>query len=100
VDTVFSDVNDDEDLERETRLVRQLGFRGKYVIHPRQIEPVNRLFTPSKEEVEYARRVVAAYEEAEARGEASVALDGKMIDIPVVGRARDLLLLAEAIERK
>jgi citrate lyase subunit beta / citryl-CoA lyase len=100
VDTVFSDVNDDEGLERETRLVRQLGFRGKYVIHPRQIEPVNRLFTPSEEEVEYARRVVAAYEGAEARGEASVALDGKMIDIPVVGRARDLLLLAEAIERK
>jgi citrate lyase subunit beta / citryl-CoA lyase len=100
VDTVFSDVNDDEGLERETRLVRQLGFRGKYVIHPRQIEHVNRLFTPSEEEVEHARRVVAAYEEAEARGEASVALDGKMIDIPVVGRARDLLLLAKAIEGK
>jgi citrate lyase subunit beta / citryl-CoA lyase len=100
VDTVFSDVNDDEGLERETRLVRQLGFRGKYVIHPRQIEQVNRVFTPSEAETEHARRVVAAYEEAETRGEASVALDGKMIDIPVVARARDLLLLAEAIGRK
>lgn len=100
VDTVFSDVNDDEGLERETRLVKQLGFRGKYVIHPRQIDLVNRLFTPSGEEIEYARRVVTAYEDAESRGEASVALDGKMIDIPIVERARGLLSMAETLENR
>lgn len=100
VDSVFSDVNDEEGLERDTLLVKQLGFRGKFIIHPRQLEVVNRIFTPSEQEVDYARRVVETYEQAEARGEASVALDGKMIDIPIYQRARSLLSLAEAIGRQ
>lgn len=100
IDTVYSDVNDDEGLERDTRLAKQLGYRGKILIHPRQIDVASRIFTPSEREIEYARRVVAAYEEAEARGQASVALDGKMIDVPVVQRARGLLTLAEALARR
>ncbi len=100
VDSVFSDVNDDEGLEENAKLAKQLGFRGKFVIHPRQIEMVNRIFTPSEQEIEYARQVVAAYDEAEARGEASVAVNGKMVDIPIAERARSLLSLAEAISRR
>lgn len=100
VDSVFADISDDEGLEKETLLARQLGFRGKFVIHPRQIEMVNRVFTPSKEEIERARQVVAAHEEAEARGEASVTVDGKMVDIPIAERARSLLAIAEAISRR
>ncbi len=98
VDSVFSDVNDDDGMEKDTLLAKQLGFRGKFLIHPKQIEVANRIFTPSEKEVEYARQVVAAYEDAEARGEASVALNGKMIDIPIVERARSLLAMAEKLK--
>ncbi len=97
VDSVFSDVNDDEGLEKDALLAKQLGFRGKFLIHPKQLETTSRVFTPSEKEIEYAKRVVAAYEEAEARGEASVALDGKMIDIPIVERARALLAAAAEV---
>ena len=67
------------------------------MLHPRQIDVVNRVFTPSAQEIEYARKVVAAYDEAEARGEASVAVDGKMVDIPIAVRARALIAMAEKI---
>ena len=97
IDSVFADIGDGEGLEKETSLARQLGFKGKLVIHPRQIEAVNRLFTPSRAEIERARQVVAAYDEAEARGEASVTVNGKMVDIPIAERARGLLALARAI---
>ena len=97
VDSVFSDVNDDEGLESDTRLAKQLGFKGKFLIHPKQIETANRYFSPSAKEIEYAKQVVATYEEAEARGEASVTLNGKMIDIPIVERARTLLAMAEKV---
>ncbi|MCL4535774.1 MAG: CoA ester lyase [Bacteroidetes bacterium] len=97
VDSVFSDVNDDEGMEKDTLRAKQLGFRGKFLVHPRQIEVAKRIFTPSEKEVEYARQVVAAYEDAEARGEASVALNGKMVDIPIVERARALLVIAEKL---
>jgi len=100
VDSVFSDISDDEGLEENTRLAKQLGCRGKFVIHPRQIDVVNRIFTPSDKELEWARQVVAAYEEAEARGEASVAVNGKMVDIPIAQRARDLLALAKEISSR
>ncbi len=76
---------------------RQLGFKGKFLIHPGQAEPVNRIFSPSAAEVEQARKVVAAFDQAVARGTAATSVDGKMVDIPVAERARKLLALAEAI---
>ncbi len=100
IDSVFSDVNDDEGLKQNAELAKQLGFRGKFVIHPRQIEAVNRTFTPSEQEIEWARQVVTAYDEAEARGEASVAVNGKMVDIPIAERARSLLTLAKEISKQ
>jgi citrate lyase subunit beta/citryl-CoA lyase len=74
-----------------------VGYRGASCIHPAQVPILNEGFSPKPEQVEHARRVVAVYEEAEAQGRASVALDGKMIDIPVVVRARRLMARAERI---
>jgi citrate lyase subunit beta/citryl-CoA lyase len=68
-----------------------MGFAGRFAIHPEQIETINACFAPSPAEIEHARRVVAAYEEAEKRGRASTSLDGEVIDVPVVKRARTLL---------
>jgi citrate lyase subunit beta/citryl-CoA lyase len=100
LDTPFADFRDEEGLVRESEWVRSLGFRGKYLIHPGQIGPVNRVFRPSEEEVAYARRVVEAFEEAVARGHAAVQVDGRMVDTPVAKRARALIELAEAIEAR
>jgi len=100
LDTPFADFRDEEGLIRESEWVRSLGFKGKYLIHPSQIGPVNRVFRPSEEEVAYARRVVEAFEEALARGEGAVQVDGRMVDAPVAKRARALIGLAEAIEAR
>ena len=70
---------------------RSLGFRGKALVHPDQIAPTHEAFAPSADEVRRAREIVAAYERAEADGQGVVALDGEMIDAPVVERARELL---------
>ena len=96
IDTVFSDVNNEDGLVRETQAIRHLGFDGKSVINPRQIKPVHRVFTPTHEEIQKARRILAASEEASSRGSGVVALDGKMIDRPVVLRAERTLELAYA----
>ena len=96
IDTVFSDVNNEEALVRETQAIKQLGFDGKSVINPRQIKPVHRVFTPTHEEFVKAQRILAASREAEQRGSGVVALDGKMIDRPVVIRAERTLELAYA----
>jgi citrate lyase subunit beta/citryl-CoA lyase len=97
---VYTRFKDEAGLIREARLARQLGFQGKVVIHPSQIEPVNRIFSPSSEEVVEARRVVTAFEEAMRRGSAVATLEGKMVDTPVAERARRLLDLADAIAKK
>lgn len=96
-DSVYADVRDTEGLIAETRVVKQMGFHGKMVIHPDQVNPVNEVFCPSESEVAYAHRVVEAFDVGVKRGQASVSLDGKMIDIPVLERARNLLARAEAI---
>lgn len=100
LDTPFADFRDEEGLIREAEWVRSLGFKGKYLIHPGQIGPVNRVFHPTEEEVAYARRVVEAFEEALARGEGAVQVDGRMVDPPVAKRAQALIELAEAIDAR
>lgn len=94
-DLVHVDTRDDEGLEAEARLARSLGFRGKACIHPAQVEIVNRVFSPTDEERDRARRVVEAYERGLADGRGAVALDGEMIDLPVVERARRVLAETE-----
>jgi len=100
LDTPYGDFRDEPGLIAETGYVKSIGMKGKYLIHPAQIEPVNRIFRPTDEEIESARRVVAAFDEAVERGHASVQVDGRMVDIPVAKRARDLIAYAEEIAGK
>ena len=90
-DTVYLDIRDAEGLEREAELARSLGFGGKLCIHPAQVETVNRIFTTSEAELEWARRVLEAYHEALREGRGAVALDGKLVDMPIVRQAERLL---------
>ena len=94
-DLVHLDTRDAEGLEHECRLARSLGFRGKLCIHPAQVQVVNRIFSPREDEVERARRVIDVYERGAAEGRGVVALDGEMVDLPVVERARQVLAQAE-----
>jgi citrate lyase subunit beta/citryl-CoA lyase len=100
LDTPYVKFRDIPGLEQDIRAVLRLGYKGKFAIHPVQLEPVNRLFGPQPDEVVYARKVVQAWDKAAAEGRGSIDLDGVMIDMPVVKRARDLLALAEAIARR
>ena len=100
IDTPYNNFKDDKGLIRETTFVRNLGFRGKFVIHPSQVDIVNKIFCPTEEEVAHARKVVTAFEEARAKGFASASVDGKMIDIPIAQRALIILLTHETISSK
>ena len=95
IDRVWTDVRDGDGLEADALFARSLGFRGKACVHPDHVAIVNRVFTPTDEELLRARRVVEAYEQAVEEGEGVTALDGEMIDLPVVERARQVLALAE-----
>jgi citrate lyase subunit beta / citryl-CoA lyase len=96
IDTVFSDVADEEGLRASVLEAKALGFDGKGCIHPRQITVVNEAFAPTEVEVARARRIVLAFEEASARGLGVVSLGSKMIDPPVVKRALHTVKLALA----
>jgi len=91
IDSVWGDVGDEEGLEAWAVRSRALGFVGMGCVHPRQIPVVHRAFAPSPGEIERARRIVAAWEDARSRGLGVVALGSKMIDPPVVERARRLV---------
>jgi citrate lyase beta subunit len=90
-DLVHLDVRDDDGLEAECLLARSLGFRGKACIHPAQVEIVNDVFAPGEDDLARARRIVESYAQGIAEGRGAVALDGAMIDLPVVERARQLI---------
>ena len=91
IDGIWPDVNDAEGLREDSVRARRLGFSGKTLIHPGQIAVVNEIFSPTAAELDQARRVVRAFEEGLGRGEGAVALDGQMLDAPVVERARRVL---------
>jgi len=93
LDTVYSDINDIDGLIEETKRIIKMGFDGKGAIHPEQIGYIHECFTPSKEDIEYAKKVMKAIEEAKKKGLGAVSLDGKMIDEPVVKRAERILRL-------
>ncbi len=96
LDTVFSDVNNEEGFIAEATLIKKMGFSGKSIINPRQIEPLHKVFMPAEKDLIKARAIMEAIEEANARGSGVASLNGKMIDKPVVTRAQYLLELAEA----
>ena len=97
LDGVYNDVQDLAGFEAEARQGRQLGFDGKTLVHPRQVEPCNRIFAPAPEEVERSHRIIAAFEEATSQGRGVVTVDGRMVENLHVEEARRVLALAAAV---
>lgn len=95
-DTVYTDVDNEEGFINEVKLIHQLGFDGKSVINPRQIAPVNEIYTPTEAEIKKSINVVRAATEAAERGLGVISLNGKMIDKPIIERAERVLELAKA----
>ena len=96
LDTVYSNLNDMETVRREVELIKALGFDGKSIINPRQIEIINEVFAPKQKDIEKALKILAAIKEAEAKGSGVIAVNGKMVDRPVVIRAERTVALAIA----
>ena len=96
LDTVYSNLNDMETFRREVELIKALGFDGKSIINPRQIEIINEVFAPKQKDIEKALKILAAIKEAEAKGSGVIAVNGKMVDKPVVIRAQHTIDLAIA----
>lgn len=99
MEAVFMDFRNLDALRAETELARRLGYVGKVAIHPAQVAVINEVFTPAPEVVAEQRRILEAFEEAEAEGTASIAVDGKMVDYAVARVARVIIARAEAAER-
>lgn len=95
VDGVWPDLQDTEGLKKFALQSRRLGFSGMSLIHPAQAEVVNGAFTPAPDEIDYAQKVLKAFDEARERGEGAVAFGGQLLDLPIVDRARQTLALAE-----
>lgn len=91
LDTVYSRVHDIEGLKKETQLIKELGFTGKAVIHPKQIAPVHEVFSPTAKEVEESQKIIRAAKEAEEKGLGVITVNGKMVDGPIITRAEKIL---------
>ena len=100
LDSPFVLFQDPDALRADAHRARQMGYTGKHAIHPAQLDIINEVFSPSLEEVAYARKIMEAWDEAEAAGRGSLAIDGRMVDVPVVKRAQNLLAFADAIEAR
>ncbi len=96
LDTPFFVFKDQQALLANAQASKHDGFKGKFAIHPAQIDTINAVFSPSEDEIRHAERIVAAFEDAERNGRGSTSLDGIVIDVPVVKRARALLALAKS----
>lgn len=97
LDTVYSDVENEEGFRREVTLIKQLGFDGKSVINPKQIKPVHEIFAPTEQEITKSINIVKAAKEAQEQGIGVISLNGKMIDKPIIARAERTLQLAQAV---
>ncbi|MFA8450654.1 MAG: CoA ester lyase [Bacteroidales bacterium] len=95
LDTVWVDIDDEEGLRRETDFSRKIGFTGKAVINPRQIEIIHEVYTPTEAEIRKAVRIILEFRKNKAAGIGVFAVDGKMVDAPVVARAEHVLNLAD-----
>ena len=96
-DTPFTDVNDDEGIVTDATLAKALGFTGKASISPRHVEVINSVFSPIQKEVDYAYEVLDAIELAKQQGKGAISLYGKMIDAPIVNRAKQTIAMAQAL---
>jgi citrate lyase subunit beta / citryl-CoA lyase len=97
LDTPYFLFRNPEGLRQNALASKKIGFKGKFAIHPAQIDMINEVFSPSAAEIDYAQRVVAAFDEAARAGRGSTSLDGKVVDVPVVRRARALLEIAASM---
>lgn len=95
-DTVNSNLDDMEQFREEVQFIKDLGFDGKSVIHPKQIAVVNEVYTPTEKDIRKSMRIIAGAKEAERRGSGVISVDGKMVDGPIIVRARRILDLAVA----
>lgn len=100
IDTVWVDLKDTEGFKNSVAAIKALGFQGKLCIYPDQIPVVNEMLSPSPAEVAWSRKVVAAFAEAEKAGSASIQLEGKFIDYPIVYRAERIIAMADRIAAK
>ena len=100
IDTVYTDIEDTDGLGEETEFAVELGYDGKMAIHPAQVEPINEAFTPAPEKIEWAERVLAAKERADAEGRGVFRVDGEMIDAPLVAQAERTLKYARAADEE
>ena len=100
IDTPFTDANDDAGLAEDAALARRIGFKGKLAINPRQVDVIHEAFNPSEREIDWAERVVFAIEQAKAQGSGVIAVDGKMVDAPIVNRAKRTLEMARMLGLK
>ena len=96
LDTVYADVNNDEGFLKEANLIKRMGFGGKSLIHPRQIELIHNVYTPSDKEIAKAKKIVDATAEALKNNLGVFTVDGKMVDKPIIERAQRVLELAKA----
>ena len=100
LDTVWIHIKETDGCIKSAELVCDMGYQGKLCIHPDQVDPVNAVFTPSDDDVDFAEKVVKAFEEAEAQGLASIQVDGYFVDYPIVDQAQRTLDLIEKIREK
>lgn len=100
IDTVWVDIKDGEGFRRSVETIKGLGFQGKMCIYPDQVPVVNEMLSPTPAEVDWSRKVVAAFAEAEKSGSASIQLEGKFIDYPIVYRAERVIAMAGKIAKK
>jgi len=94
------DIKDIEGLKSDALRARQLGFQGKLCVHPLQVEPCNQIFAPTHEEIDYAEKVILAFEEARAKGLGTLRLGGKFIDEPIVAKARRIMQIAKLVSHR
>ena len=100
IDTIHADIEDTAGLREQTEFAIELGYDGKMAIHPAQVDVINNAFTPPSDRIEWAERVVAATEEAEAEGRGVFSVDGEMIDAPLIAQAERVLERARAAEER
>ncbi len=97
LDTVFSDLSDEEGLRRDTTEIKEMGFDGRAAIHPSQIEIIHECFTPTEKEMQFAVNVISAADKARSQGSGVAVVHGKMIDKPIIQRAEKMILYAERL---
>jgi len=100
IDTVYPDPNDEEGFLNDVKVGKKLGYTGKTIIHPKQIAAVNAIFSPTGSELDWARKVIDAYEPALQKGRGAILLDGSLVDMVHFRRAKDILRVNDLIQKR